>query len=184
MVNTEVKSHSKTYDLVYVALFAVLIAICAWISVPTTVPFTLQTFGIFLTVGLLGGKRGSMAVLVYILLGAAGIPVFSGFTGGIGRLFGSTGGYIVGFLASALVMWALEKVMGRKPWALAIQMVLGLIVCYAIGTVWFMAVYSGTSGAVGLMTVLGWCVIPFIIPDLIKIAMALVLTKRLSFLFR
>ncbi|MCI5511384.1 MAG: biotin transporter BioY [Eubacterium sp.] len=184
MVNTEVKSHSKTYDLVYVALFAVLIAICAWISVPTTVPFTLQTFGIFLTVGLLGGKRGSMAVLVYILLGAAGIPVFSGFTGGIGRLFGSTGGYIVGFLASALVMWALEKVMGRKTWALAIQMVLGLIVCYAIGTVWFMVVYSGTSGAVGLMTVLGWCVIPFIIPDLIKIAMALVLTKRLSFLFR
>ena len=74
--------------------------------------------------------------------------------------------------------------MGRKPWALAIQMVLGLIVCYAIGTVWFMVVYSGTSGAVGLMTVLGWCVIPFIIPDLIKIAMALVLTKRLSFLFR
>lgn len=184
MITTEAKTHSKTYDLVYIALFAVLIAICAWISVPTTVPFTLQTFGIFLTVGLLGGKRGSMAVLVYILLGAAGIPVFSGFTGGIGRLLGNTGGYIVGFLASALVMWALEKVMGRKTWALAVQMVLGLIACYAIGTVWFMVVYSGTSGTVGLMTVLGWCVIPFIIPDLIKIALALVLTKRLSFLFR
>lgn len=184
MITTEAKTHSKTYDLVYIALFAVLIAICAWISVPTTVPFTLQTFGIFLTVGLLGGKRGSMAVLVYILLGAAGIPVFSGFTGGIGRLLGNTGGYIVGFLASALVMWALEKVMGRKTWALAVQMVLGLIACYAIGTVWFMVVYSGTTGAVGLMTVLGWCVIPFIIPDLIKIALAMVLTKRLSFLFR
>lgn len=184
MITTEAKTHSKTYDLVYIALFAVLIAICAWISVPTTVPFTLQTFGIFLTVGLLGGKRGSMAVLVYIFLGAAGIPVFSGFTGGIGRLLGNTGGYIVGFLASALVMWALEKVMGRKTWALAVQMVLGLIACYAIGTVWFMVVYSGTSGTVGLMTVLGWCVIPFIIPDLIKIALALVLTKRLSFLFR
>lgn len=184
MITTEAKTHSKTYDIVYIALFAVLIAICAWISVPTTVPFTLQTFGIFLTVGLLGGKRGSMAVLVYIFLGAAGIPVFSGFTGGIGRLLGNTGGYIVGFLASALVMWALEKVMGRKIWALAVQMVLGLIACYAIGTVWFMVVYSGTSGTVGLMTVLGWCVIPFIIPDLIKIALALVLTKRLSFLFR
>lgn len=184
MITTEAKTHSKTYDIVYIALFAVLIAICAWISVPTTVPFTLQTFGIFLTVGLLGGKRGSMAVLVYILLGAAGIPVFSGFTGGIGRLLGNTGGYIVGFLASALVMWALEKVMGRKTWALAVQMVLGLIACYVIGTAWFMVVYSGTSGTVGLMTVLGWCVIPFIIPDLIKIALALVLTKRLSFLFR
>ena len=135
MITTEAKTHSKTYDLVYIALFAVLIAICAWISVPTTVPFTLQTFGVFLTVGLLGGKRGSMAVLVYILLGAAGIPVFSGFTGGVGRLLGNTGGYIVGFLASALVMWALEKVMGRKTWALAVQMVLGLIACYAIGTV-------------------------------------------------
>lgn len=184
MITTEAKTHSKTYDLVYIALFAVLIAICAWISVPTTVPFTLQTFGVFLTVGLLGGKRGSMAVLVYILLGAAGIPVFSGFTGGVGRLLGNTGGYIVGFLASALVMWALEKVMGRKTWALAVQMVLGLIACYAIGTVWFMVIYSGTSGTVGLMTVLGWCVIPFVIPDLIKIALALILTKRLSFLFR
>ena len=184
MITTEAKTHSKTYDLVYIALFAVLIAICAWISVPTTVPFTLQTFGVFLTVGLLGGKRGSMAVLVYILLGAAGIPVFSGFTGGVGRLLGNTGGYIVGFLASALVMWALEKVMGRKTWSLAVQMVLGLIACYAIGTVWFMVIYSGTSGTVGLMTVLGWCVIPFVIPDLIKIALALILTKRLSFLFR
>ena len=102
MITTEAKTHSKTYDIVYIALFAVLIAICAWISVPTTVPFTLQTFGIFLTVGLLGGKRGSMAVLVYIFLGAAGIPVFSGFTGGIGRLLGNTGWCVFGCLSSAL----------------------------------------------------------------------------------
>ncbi|MGN0252208.1 MAG: biotin transporter BioY [Oliverpabstia sp.] len=184
MITTEAKNYSKTYDLVYIALFSVLIAICSWISIPTTVPFTLQTFAVFLTVGLLGGKRGSLSVLIYILLGAVGIPVFSGFTGGVGRLLGNTGGYIVGFLASALVMWGLEKVMGRKTWALAVQMVLGLIACYVIGTVWFMMVYSGTSGTVGLMTVLGWCVIPFIIPDLIKIVLALILTKRLSFLFR
>lgn len=74
-------------------VFAVLIAICSWISIPMTVPFTLQTFAVFLAVGVLGGKRGSLAVLIYILLGAVGIPVFAGFSGGIGVLLGNTGGY-------------------------------------------------------------------------------------------
>ena len=77
-------------------------------------------------------------------------------------------------------MWLIEKLFGRKTWVLGISMVLGLIVCYAIGTVWFMVVYAQNSGAVGLATVLGWCVIPFIIPDLVKIALALTLSKRLS----
>ena len=93
---------------------------------------------------------------------------------------GNTGGYIIGFLFSALLMWLIEKLFGRKTWVLGISMVLGLIVCYAIGTVWFMVVYAQNSGAVGLATVLGWCVIPFIIPDLVKIALALTLSKRLS----
>jgi biotin transport system substrate-specific component len=173
-------SRSKTYDMVYIAVFAVLMAICSWISIPTTVPFTLQTFGVFLAVGVLGGKRGSMAVLVYILLGAVGVPVFAGFAGGLGVLLGKTGGYIVGFIASALLMWVMEKLLGRKTWVLGLSMVLGLVVCYIIGTAWFMVVYARNAGAVGLATVLGWCVIPFIIPDLIKIALALVLSKRLA----
>ena len=63
-----------------------------------------------------GGKRGSLAVLIYILLGAVGIPVFAGFSGGIGVLLGNTGGYIVGFLFSALLMWLIEKLFGRKTW--------------------------------------------------------------------
>ena len=96
------------------------------------------------------------------------------------QLLGNTGGYIIGFLFSALLMWLIEKLFGRKTWVLGISMVLGLIVCYAIGTVWFMVVYAQNSGAVGLATVLGWCVIPFIIPDLVKIALALTLSKRLS----
>ena len=94
-----------------------------------TVPFTLQTFAVFLAVGVLGGKRGSLAVLIYILLGAVGIPVFAGFSGGIGQLLGNTGGYIIGFLFSALLMWLIEKLFGRKTWVMGISMVLGLIVC-------------------------------------------------------
>ena len=77
-MTTQTTTRSKTYDMVYIAVFAVLIAICSWISIPMTVPFTLQTFAVFLAVGVLGGKRGSLAVLIYILLGAVGIPVFAG----------------------------------------------------------------------------------------------------------
>lgn len=98
IMTTMTAEKSKTYDMVYIAVFAVLMAICSWISIPTVVPFTLQTFGVFLAIGVLGGKRGSLAVLVYILLGAIGVPVFAGFTGGIGILLRNTGGYIVGFL--------------------------------------------------------------------------------------
>ena len=180
---TEATMQSKrwrTLDTVYVALFAVIIAVCAWISIPTTIPFTLQTFAVFIALGLLGGKRGTLATLVYILLGAVGIPVFSGFTGGVGILFGTTGGYIIGFLGSALVYWGITKLLGTKPWTMVLGMVLGLAVCYAFGTAWFMEVYARTSGAIGLATALGWCVIPFIIPDLCKIALALVLTRPLQ----
>ena len=173
-----------TRDMVYCAMFAVLIAVCSWISIPATVPFTLQTFGIFVTVGILGGKRGSVSVLIYLLLGAVGIPVFAGFKGGIGALLGTTGGYIIGFLFSALIMWGMEVLLGKKLWVLAVSMVLGLLACYAFGTIWFMVVYARTSGAIGLMTALGWCAFPFILPDVIKIALALVLSKRLAKLIR
>ena len=175
-----VKPRMRTVDMAYIALFAVVMAVCAWISIPAAVPFTLQTFGVFLAVGLLGGKRGTLAVLVYLLLGAVGIPVFAGFNGGLGYMLGATGGYIVGFVLSALVMWAMEAALGRKTWVLAVSMVLGLVVCYAFGTAWFMVVYARNSGPIGLATALGWCVIPYIVPDLVKIALALLLQKLLS----
>ena len=171
---------NKTKSLVYMGFMVALIAICSWISIPTTVPFTLQTFAIFVAVGLLGGKRGTLAVLVYLLLGALGLPLFAGFQGGFGAILGPTGGYLIGFLLSALVMWGITKAFGNSTLVLAISMVLGLLACYILGTIWFMVVYTSTSGAVGLATVLGWCVIPFIIPDLIKIAVALIVTKRLD----
>lgn len=179
-MSTMAVSKSKTYDLVYIGVFAVLMAICSWISIPTAVPFTLQTFGVFMAVETLGGKRGTMAVLLYMLLGAVGIPVFAGMTGGIGILTGTTGGYIVGFLFSALVMWGMEKLPGKKSVIRILSMAVGLLVCYAFGTAWFMVVYTRTSGAVGLAAVLGWCVIPFIIPDMIKIVLAYGLSGKLK----
>ncbi|MBQ6322398.1 MAG: biotin transporter BioY [Lachnospiraceae bacterium] len=170
----------KTIDLVYIGIFAVLIAICSWISIPAAVPFTLQTFGIFVTARILGGKRTVFAVLVYLLMGCIGLPVFSGFGAGAGVLMGSTGGYLIGFLFSALVIWLFEKVLGCGKAAVLFSMVIGLVVCYAFGTIWFLAVYAKTKGPISVMTALGWCVFPFIIPDLIKIALAFVVGERVK----
>lgn len=170
----------KTRDIVYIGIFSAIIAICSWISVPFTVPFTLQTFAVFLAVLLLGGKYGTVSVLIYILLGAAGIPVFSGFKGGIGVLLGPTGGYIIGFIASSLLMWAFEnlKIKDRTV-SQVISMLLGLLVCYLFGTIWFSCVYNnGTDTPASISMILGWCVIPFIIPDLIKIFLAFLISRN------
>ena len=112
----------KTIDMVYIALFSVLIGICSWISIPAAVPFTMQTFAIFLTVAVLGGKKGTASVLLYILMGLVGIPVFSGFKAGPGVLLGTTGGYIIGFIFTALLMWGMEKLLGKRFWILTISL--------------------------------------------------------------
>ena len=172
-------SHSRlrTLDLAYIALFAVLIAISAWISIPFPVPFTLQTFAVFLALMTLGGKRGFYAVLVYLLLGAAGLPVFSGFQGGFGVLMGATGGYLTGFLASAFFYRIITN-KRESPVQTKLAAVAGLLICYSIGTLWFSAGYA--SGSVtGVYSALLLCVVPYVIPDLIKLALAFALSCRL-----
>lgn len=123
-----VPTHTKALDLAYIALMAALIALCAWISVPLgPVPFTMQTFGIFAALGLLGGRRGTLAFLSYLLLGIVGLPVFSGFSAGAGVLFGATGGYLLGYLAAALLFWGLTAKLGQTLPVMASAMVLGLV---------------------------------------------------------
>lgn len=168
----------RTVDLAYIALFAVLIAACAWISIPMTIPFTLQTFGIFAALTILGGRRGTYAVLVYLLLGAVGLPVFAGFQGGLSALLGTTGGYLVGFLLSALLFWLLSAKLGNTLPMTILTCLLSLGVCYTFGTIWFLIVYARTAGPVGLAAALGWCVIPFLVPDLVKLVLAVMLAGR------
>lgn len=174
------RDNSKVLDLVYIAIGAALIAICSWISIPTAVPFTLQTFAVFFVLLALGGERGTLATLVYVLLGAVGVPVFAGFSGGIGILLGSTGGYIIGFLFTGLIYILFTKFFKKNIVIKIVALVLGLAVCYAFGTAWFMHVYMQSNGEVELLTVLGWCVFPFIIPDLLKLALAVVISKRIE----
>lgn len=170
----------KISDMAFIAMFAAVMAVCSWICIPGPVPFTLQTFAVFLAVGVLGGKNGSLAVLIYLLLGIIGIPVFAGFNSGIGYIMGSTGGYIAGFLLSALVMWAIESLFGKKNFVFIFSMLAGLIVCYAFGTAWFMYVYAESHGAIGLWSTLLMCVVPYIIPDIIKIAIAFLMREKFS----
>lgn len=172
-IQTRTARKGRTYDMVYIGVFVGLMAVCSWISIPTAVPFTLQTFAVFLAVTVMGGKRGTLAVIVYLLLGMAGVPVFAEFSAGPGVLFGTTGGYLIGFIFTALLMRLVERLFGRKLPVLAVSMLFGMVMYYVIGTIWFMVVYGSVNESVSLMTALGWCVVPFVIPDLIKAALAL-----------
>jgi biotin transport system substrate-specific component len=172
------KRSINTLSLVYIAIGAALITVCSYITIPMAVPFTLQTFAVFMALLILGGKRGTLSVLVYILMGAVGLPVFSGFKGGLGALFGKTGGYIIGFIFIGLIYTLATHFFGKKLYVEIVALILGLAVCYAFGTGWFMYIYMRDTGAVGLVTVLSWCVFPFIIPDLIKMAIAVIVSRR------
>lgn len=175
VLEKEKKEFLSAQDITLIALFAALITICSFITIPVgPVPFTLQTFGVFATAGILGTKRGVFSVVIYVLLGVIGIPVFGG-SGGVGVIAGVTGGYITGFIFSALIIGMVMSAFQQKPQMripmTVIGMVLGDTVCFIIGTIQFMAV-TGTNLSYALAT----CVIPFIIPDLVKIVVATVLT--------
>lgn len=172
-------SSLSSRDLSYIAIGAALIAICSWLSIPFTVPFTLQSFAVCLLAALLGWKHGLLAVLVYMLLGAAGLPVFSGFRAGLGVLLGATGGYIAGFLLTALVIGLVAQRWPGKSLPLAAAMLLGMLLCYTCGTLWFVIVYTQSSGPIGVWGALSLCVFPFLIPDTLKCALALFLAQRL-----
>ena len=171
----------KTRDMALCALFAALLAVCAWLVIPIgDVPFTLQTFGVFAALGLLGGKRGTIAIAVYLLLGAVGAPVFAGFKGGVGALLGVTGGYLVSYIFMGLIVIAAEKLFGDRSIVFLIAGVIALIVCYAFGTAWFVVAYAKTAGPISWAAALGKCVIPFVLPDLAKLALAVFLRDRLK----
>ena len=166
-------------DLTFIAMMTALIAVCAWITVPMIVPFTMQTFGVFMALLVLGGPKGMMAVALYILLGMAGVPVFAGFGAGIGVLAGPTGGYIVGFLLTGILYWVLSRALKNLK-AKAAVLSGGLCLCYLFGTVWFSIVMNGRGNPVGFFQAIGLCVLPYVLPDLLKLLLALQLSERLK----
>lgn len=163
------------------ALFAVIISICSMLSLPAAVPFTLQTFGVFLALFVLGGKYGTLSIAVYICLGLTGLPVFHGFTGGVGVLMSGTGGYIIGFILSGMLYLIITKLAGEKRRIKLISAFLGLIVCYITGTLWFTFTSAQSSG---FLPALITCVVPYVIPDTVKILLAFFIAGRTEKLTR
>lgn len=151
--------------MVFIALFAAIICIMAPFSLSVgVIPISLGTFAIYLAGGFLGGKKGIVAVCVYILLGAVGLPVFTGFTGGFAKLLGVTGGYIIGYIPLALITGIFAE---KNKALLPLGMILGTLACYAFGTAWFM-ISTGSELVPALLS----CVVPFLVGDAIKIAAA------------
>ena len=151
------------------AMFAALMAVCAWIALPVPpVAFTLQTFALLLTLGVLGGKWGCVSILLYLLLGLVGLPVFSGFRGGAAAFLDPTGGFLWGFLVSG-ILYALTEKLGTLP-----AMILAMMGCYGCGCLWFMA-WAGCNFSTAFLS----CVAPWLIPDGIKLWLAWRLGKRL-----
>lgn len=168
----------KTKDFVEIALLATLMCVAAFIYIPLALPITLQTLVLFFGLYFLGGKSSSISVLIYICIGALGIPVFSGFSGGLGVLLGARGGYIFGMLISTLVFWLLEVWLCGKKYNTVLSTAVSLIIIYIVGTLWYSFVYLSGRGSFGY--VLSVCVLPFVFPDVVKAVIAYYLAKRMK----
>lgn len=167
----ETKTKNSVYPLVMTAVMAAVIAAVAPFALPIgPIPITLGTLVMYLAGYVLGGKRAGVAVLVYVLLGAVGVPVFNGFTGGLGVVAGPTGGYIIGFIPLAFLSGLAVERFPQNRLLQFVGMVIATAVLYALGTAWF-CVQAGKS----LTAALSVCVFPFIPGDLAKMAVAMVL---------
>lgn len=173
----------KTKKLVLCALFAAIICVIAPLSIPIAgmIPITLATFAVMLSGVLLGGRMGALSVVIYLIIGAVGVPVCAGYTPALPKLLGPTGGYLIGYIPLAFICGAIYSQWGRnsrgvKKYAVMLSgMLTGNIVLYAFGTVWF-CILNG----VGVVYALSLCVIPFLPGDLIKIAVVMILAPQLE----
>ncbi|MGN1148624.1 MAG: biotin transporter BioY [Lachnospiraceae bacterium] len=173
---TDTKKTPGKWNAKFLALIGLMTAIICILSpfsiylTVSPVPITLGLMAIYFTVTILGMKKGTLSVLIYILLGLVGLPVFSGFTGGPGKLFGPTGGYIIGYIFSALIIGFFVDKWNGKWYFNLIGMLLGTAVCYLFGTAWLAFQLSLTFPEALMMGV-----IPYIPADLIKIALVLLI---------
>lgn len=168
--------HKTRVMYLLAALFAALTAICSQIQIPLPmVPINMALFSVLLAGALLGARMAGIAILAYVLLGAAGAPVFAGMQGGIATLFGKTGGYILGYILTAVCVGALVRVWGKGFWKQCAAMAIGTIACYAVGTIWFLLITG-----LPLWTSLVYCVFPFLIGDIMKILLAAFLSGKLQ----
>ena len=167
---------TSTKTLAMCAAFAALTAICSQIQIPLAViPINLALFSVHLCALLMRKQYAALSMMVYLLMGLVGLPVFAGFQGGAGVLFGRTGGYIIGYVASASLTALIVEKWGRAWWKAALAIVAGVAACYLFGTLWYMALTKSP-----LWLSLTYCVFPFLPGDAVKLALAVALAARLE----
>lgn len=155
-----------------------ILIICSWMTITMiSIPFTMQTFALFLLLYVFHGKRSFFILTTYLLLGLVGIPVFSNFQSGTVALFGPTGGYLFGFWFATLCLWGSEQIWRKHISIFFLFSLFALFICYFLGTLWFLYSYSE---AISLSSALHMCVLPFILPDIGKILLAGFIGKRLN----
>lgn len=166
----QTKTKHSIYSLAMIAVMTAVTCILAPLSISIgPIPISFTNLAIYFALYLLGWKKGTVSYLVYLLIGIVGLPVFSGFTGGIAKFLGPTGGYIVGFIPMAIISGiVIDRFKSR--WIQLLGMLVGTAVCYAFGTAWF-CLQTGSA----LVPALGLCVFPFIPGDLIKMVAAMLL---------
>ncbi len=165
--------------LARISLFAAFICVTSLIQIPLgTVPVTMQLFGIYLALYTLGGVDGTASVMIYLALGALGLPVFSGYTGGVGRLFDATGGFILGFLILSLAYTLISLVIrSRRHASRFIATAVSLVLLYLSGALWYIGVYLDFSFSAAQVYLVG-LIIPFL-TDIVKIFLAEVIYGKI-----
>lgn len=174
---------SKTFNLILTSLFAALMCVLGPLTIPIgPIPISFCNLVIMLSAYILGPIWGTASVVIYIMLGTVGLPVFSGGSAGLAKLVGPTGGYIWGYIFLSLCTGFFVKKFKGKVLFSIIGMLLGMVILYSFGTVWYMAVTS-----VDMKVALSACVLPFLPGDAIKMTITLIvgvqLQKRLPFLY-
>lgn len=173
--------NNRTLNVTLVGIFVALFALCSYIHIPFAgVSFTLQTFAIYLCLFCLGEKRALAAIFVYILMGVIGLPVFSGFTGGIGALLGLSGGFILGFPLSLIVCARLTGIFGASLKGNFISALCSLPLCHITGILWFCFVYFGKITPSGVLSSFTLTSLPFLLPDILKLFAAALLGMRIN----
>ena len=175
--------HRAIQKIAYIPLMSVIITLCAWITIPFAVPFTMQTFGVFLALKILGGRDGTLSVLIYLLMGAVGLPVFSSFGAGVGYILGPTGGYLAGFLLCAVIYYIFEKVSGKGKSDL-LPLITGMLAYYLCGTLWFIFSQRVSGSAVPFAESILLCTLPYIIPDVLKLFLAQITAPKIKRIIR
>ena len=166
-------------NLIEIPIFTALMTVCAYIQIPLPLPFTLQLFAIAVALLVLGGVRGFIATAMYMTLGAIGLPVFSGFSGGIGHLFSLSGGFLLGFLLMATVYMICEGLFGKTGKRRLIYLATGLAFLYTGGVLWLVFIYAEGGGYSIGAAILSF-VLPYILPDAAKIGAAYLIASRLK----